>query len=274
MEAGNYKDALSLLEKSLKMNVEVLGGDHMSNAAIFTVVSQVYAKQKDYDRAIQQLQHVEQIYLSHPLEDTEEAQQERQEQLGNTYLEMSRVFARANDTDNAIASQQRAFETFASMEKYEETDYLAEIATTLSELQDKAKMFHEALDSLRAVERILEHNHAGEISAKICKVKRNISLLFLKLDDNMQALDKLKQVEELERSLYGENSTQLGKTYKVIGTIHLLSKVMPEAREYLQRAQAIFELKGQMKLLKEVKSKLKLLQPGRYNMAFGDADNG
>ena len=79
---------------------------------------------------------------------------------------MSRVFARANDTDNAIASQQRAFETFASMEKYEETDYLAEIATTLSELQDKAKMFHEALDSLRAVERILEHNHAGEISAK------------------------------------------------------------------------------------------------------------
>ena len=44
MEAGNYKDALSLLEKSLKMNVEVLGGDHMSNASIFTVVSQVYAK--------------------------------------------------------------------------------------------------------------------------------------------------------------------------------------------------------------------------------------
>lgn len=52
MEAGNFKDALSLLEKSLKMNVEVLGGDHMSNAAIFTVVSQVYAKQKDYDKAI------------------------------------------------------------------------------------------------------------------------------------------------------------------------------------------------------------------------------
>lgn len=44
MEAGNYKDALSLLEKSLKMNVEVLGGDHMSNAAIFVVVSNVYTK--------------------------------------------------------------------------------------------------------------------------------------------------------------------------------------------------------------------------------------
>ena len=63
MEAGNFKDALSLLEKSLKMNQEVLGGDHMSNAAIFTVVSNVYSKQKEYEKAIIQLQQVEQIYL-------------------------------------------------------------------------------------------------------------------------------------------------------------------------------------------------------------------
>ena len=32
MEAGNFKDALSLLEKSLKMNKQVLGEDHPSNA--------------------------------------------------------------------------------------------------------------------------------------------------------------------------------------------------------------------------------------------------
>lgn len=62
MEAGNYKDALSLLEKSLKMNQEVLGGDHMSNAAIFTVVSNVYSKQKEYEKALIQLKKVEQIY--------------------------------------------------------------------------------------------------------------------------------------------------------------------------------------------------------------------
>ena len=120
---------------------------------------------------------------------------------------MSKVYAKANDLEQAIQHQQRAFETFASLEKYAETDYLAEIAMTLSELQDKAKVFENSLDSLKTVERILEHNHSGEISAKICKVKRNISLLYLKLDDNMQALDKLKQVEDLERNLYGENST-------------------------------------------------------------------
>ena len=59
MEAGNFKDALSLLEKSLKMNMEVLGGDHMSNAQIFTVVSNVYTKQRDYEKAILQMKKVE-----------------------------------------------------------------------------------------------------------------------------------------------------------------------------------------------------------------------
>lgn len=65
MEAGNFKDALSLLEKSLKMNMDVLGGDHMSNAQIFTVVSNVYSKQKEYDKALHQLQKVEKIYMQH-----------------------------------------------------------------------------------------------------------------------------------------------------------------------------------------------------------------
>jgi hypothetical protein len=32
MEAGNYKDALSLLDKSLKMNKTVMGDQHPTNA--------------------------------------------------------------------------------------------------------------------------------------------------------------------------------------------------------------------------------------------------
>jgi len=52
MEAGNYKDALSLLEKSLKMNRQIMGESHPSNAQIYMVIAQVYTKQKDYERAL------------------------------------------------------------------------------------------------------------------------------------------------------------------------------------------------------------------------------
>ncbi len=52
---------------------------------------------------------------------------------------------------------------------------------------------------------------------------------------------------------------QLGKTYKVIGTLYIITNNPGEARDYLMRAHAIFEAKGQVKLLKEVKNKLKML---------------
>ena len=110
----------------------------------------------------------------------------------------------------------------------------------------------------------------SEVHAKTCKVKRNISLLCLKSDQNFAALEELRQVADLERTLYGESSTQLGKTYKVIGTIHLLNKHYQEARDYLLKAQAIFEQKGQLKLFKEVKQKLKLLTPGKLNQMMNE----
>jgi tetratricopeptide (TPR) repeat protein len=90
-------------------------------------------------------------------------------------------------------------------------------------------------------------------------VKRNIALLYLKKENYTDALEELKEVEELEKSLYGDNSSQLAKTYKVIGTLYIINNNPPEARDYLMRAHAIFESKGQLKLLKEVKNKLKML---------------
>jgi hypothetical protein len=45
----------------------------------------------------------------------------------------------------------------------------------------------------------------------------------------------------------------------VIGTLYIINNNPPEARDYLMRAHTIFEQKGLIKLLKEVKSKLKML---------------
>ena len=180
---------------------------------------------------------------------------------------MAKVMNKFKDLDRleeAIIYQSKAVEAFSNLEKYADSDYLAQLVMTLSEFQDKVGQTDDALNSLRIVEKIYKNNYT-EVHAKTCKVKRNISLLCLKSDLNDDALHELRQVEDLERTLYGENSTQLGKTYKVIGTIHLLNKNHAESREYLLKAQSIFEQKGLLKLLKEVKQKLKLLSPNRIN---------
>ena len=94
---------------------------------------------------------------------------------------------------------------------------------------------------------------------KTCKVKRNVALLLLKANRYEEALDELTEVEELEKTLYGETSVQIGKTYKVIGTLYIISNKPVEAREYLLQASKIFESRGQLKLKSEVRSKLQML---------------
>ena len=99
--------------------------------------------------------------------------------------------------------------------------------------------------------------------------------MYLKLNQYEQALEELKEVEELEKTLYGEQSIQIAKTYKVIGTLHIINNNVGDARDYLLRSLYIFEQKGLLKLIKEVKNKLKLLNSSqKLNIADAALQEG
>lgn len=55
------------------------------------------------------------------------------EQIGNVYLEMAKVHNKNKDIQEAIKAQTNALETFEALEKFAGSDYLASIATVLSE---------------------------------------------------------------------------------------------------------------------------------------------
>ena len=67
--------------------------------------------------------------------------------------------------------------------------------------------------------------------------------------------------QELERTLHGDQSVNIAKTFKVIGTLYMISNPPKpaDAKDYLMRALVIFEQRGLQKMLKEVKDKVKLL---------------
>lgn len=64
-------------------------------------------------------------------------------------MEISTVHARKKDLEEAIQFQNKALQTFSQLEKYSNTEFLAHIAITLSELQEKAVKFEDALESLQ-----------------------------------------------------------------------------------------------------------------------------
>ena len=94
MEAGNFKDALSLLEKSLKMNKQFLGDTHPSNGQILQVIGQVYLRQKDFEASLNVLGEAWELY--------EMAFGTQSEQVGNCYMEIATVHSRKRDMEEAI----------------------------------------------------------------------------------------------------------------------------------------------------------------------------
>lgn len=124
MEAGNFKDALNLLDKSIKMNQQVLGETHVSNCNIYSVMAQVYTKLKDHSKALKFLLDIYELQKQEYGEDSE--------QVGNTYLEVAKVHFKDRHFDEAIQFQSDAMKIFEKLDKFEGSDYLANIAITLS----------------------------------------------------------------------------------------------------------------------------------------------
>jgi tetratricopeptide (TPR) repeat protein len=75
----------------------------------------------------------------------------------------------------------------------------------LSEWLEKVDKIDEALECLKTAEQIFEYNYSV-VDKRTCKVKRNIALLYLKNNRYDEALEVLKEVEELEKTLYGDSS--------------------------------------------------------------------
>jgi len=155
---------------------------------------------------------------------------------------------------------------YNSLEKFTNTDFSAQISISLSEMLDRTEKYPEALECLISARSILEENY-GQEDRRTCKVKRNIALLYLKCNSYEEALNELREVEELEIRLYGDRSLNLARTYKILGTIFTAQNQPNEARDFLMRAYSIFEQRGHLKMQKEVKQKLKQLAQSQKQAA-------
>mmetsp|Transcript_17936 Transcript_17936/g.15843 ORF Transcript_17936/g.15843 Transcript_17936/m.15843 type:complete len:312 (-) Transcript_17936:28-963(-) len=253
MEAGSLNDALGLLEKSLKMNKTVLGDEDISNASIYSTLSKVYLKKKDYDKSLNQLSKVWELTETKFGKDSIE--------IAQVYIDMAKVYFKKKEYDEAIEHQLHAINNFRAKEDEYNQESTAKMMVTLSEWYSKVDNLEDAIQWLKETEKLYEYIY-GSVDKKTTKIKRDIALLLLKDSKYDDALNEILLVEEQERSLYGETSLQLGKTYKLIGTLYILRRMQNEAKAYLQKAQTIFELKGSTKLLKEVKTKLNMAKSG------------
>lgn len=177
-------------------------------------------------------------------------------EIAQVYHDFAVAYSKKKDWLEAVKYQQKALENYRANDF--DLEKRAEACITCSEWQVKVPDLDAALVSLAEAEEIYEQTY-GLVDKKTCKLKRDIALLLLKANRYNEALQEVQQVEEQERTLYGESSLQIGRTYKLVGTLYILMRKGGEAKAHLQKAMKIFKAKGNSKLVKEVKSKLQML---------------
>ena len=108
--AGDYRGALNLLDKSLKMNQQLKGENDASNCEIYQIMAKVYLKIRDYDQSAKLLKRM--MILSN------QTYGESSEQVGNVHLQLARIHAKRRDVAGAIMDQLEAQRIYEALAKY------------------------------------------------------------------------------------------------------------------------------------------------------------
>jgi len=121
----------------------------------------------------------------------------------------------------------------------------------------------EALACLQEAETIVEESF-GKEDPRIVEIKRDIALLYLKMSNQEVALQYLQHVEYLERRLHGSQSTNVARTLKALGTVHMVRRNVGEAEQCLLQALRIFEADypPNNAIIKDIRAKLSSLAAG------------
>jgi len=83
--------------------------------------------------------------------------------------------------------------------------------------------YDKEIKALRSKYDVLEEIY-GHSDKKALGAKRTVAMTLLKREKFVEAIEELEEVQEIEEKVYGENSTQVGKTLKVLGTVHMRNK--------------------------------------------------
>eukprot|EP00444_Apocalathium_aciculiferum_P004000 CAMPEP_0183403998 /NCGR_PEP_ID=MMETSP0370-20130417/14920_1 /TAXON_ID=268820 /ORGANISM="Peridinium aciculiferum, Strain PAER-2" /LENGTH=383 /DNA_ID=CAMNT_0025585811 /DNA_START=1 /DNA_END=1152 /DNA_ORIENTATION=- len=114
-----------------------------------------------------------------------------------------------------------------------------------------------ALESLKSAEQVADQELDKE-DPKVVEIKRDIALLQLKMGNTDIALEYLQEVEYLERRLHGSQSTNVARTLKALGTVHMVRHNMEDSERCFQMALRIFEAASppNKDIIRDIRAKL------------------
>jgi len=98
-----------------------------------------------------ELRKLEYYFIQHP-----EDKNVNPERIGDIYLGMAELFDEAEDVEQAIIYQKKAYERFSSMDKYADTFKLADVLYTMGDYLEEGNHNNDAVNVMMLAAKIYE----------------------------------------------------------------------------------------------------------------------
>ncbi|CAD7963944.1 unnamed protein product [Amoebophrya sp. A25] len=227
-EGKDYPTALSTLQKAATLLKQAYGPEDLQLARAHELLGKVTTVRKEYSAALE--------HLSTAWEIREHCLGWENDQTLMLWLDMAWVHHLNGEQEEALSLQTSVVDKVIKLNKF--PHLAADAVLRLAKWTDTKT----ALDKLKAVEQIVLQQ-LGREEQKSVEVKRELALILIKRREHDQALEYLREVQFLERTLFGPQSVQLARTLKALGTVYMLKggKYFADASDCLNAALNIFD---------------------------------
>ncbi|EAS03945.2 tetratricopeptide repeat protein (macronuclear) [Tetrahymena thermophila SB210] len=258
LEIDNFEDCLDQVEQALQyFNV-----DSLDSVQTLYCKYKCYLKKKNYTEAQKIIDDIYQIQIKNQTKLDEKAEQIA---IAMTNVEKAKIWSLQDDYQNAIDDQTRAIQALIDQE-YDDPDYVAGLLLTLSKYQQKASKIDDQIDSLQKVKCIYIQVY-GFKDKRLIKVMRQLSMILLQNNYYEETINELKEIKKAECAAFGEKSTEVAKTLRIIGTVQILQnrqekEFKDEIKRNFKEAKEIFENNRLKDLAYEMEQKIKMVDDG------------
>jgi len=144
LENDKVSSALQISEKSLKMNITLLGDTHVSNADIYYVISKINTKLTNYKGAIDNLENMFSIY--------EKVYGYESEKTAKICMEFGQVYELSENFNEAIDQYANSYSIWEKVIKDNNYAILFTLATKISEIYEKLENYQQAYEIVKNTE--------------------------------------------------------------------------------------------------------------------------
>lgn len=246
---GSLDEALALLEKALKMSQNLLGEGHADQAPIMIELGKVYLKFKEFDKALDILTSVWEIY--------EAVHGKNHEVMVEVYKNLAEVYKLKKDLKNSADMMSRMFGLMCNCAFA--LDETVKCGVKLVHLMRKDERLAEAMQVLVKCEGLLEGVH-GNVNKRTAKVKRIKCVVLTQGGKYEEALAECFEVLEIDKGIFGIDSSYYAKDLKIIGSIMAMLGRNQDGIKYLASSLEVYVKLKNKKVVREIKTKIESLK--------------